>query len=94
MNTKNKNKKKNIQYGNTDLSDEMFEPKNIKRRITLFLDLDALSEVKKRAKKDGIGYQTKINQLIRDAVLGPSDIEKRLRKIEKQIFNQNTSEQL
>ena len=37
-----------------------------KTRITLYLDNDILGEFRKRADKAGIGYQTMINQFLRE----------------------------
>ena len=37
-----------------------------KTRITLYLDNDILEEFRKRADKAGIGYQTLINQVLRE----------------------------
>jgi uncharacterized protein (DUF4415 family) len=37
-----------------------------KSRITLYLDNDILEEFRKRADKTGIGYQTMINQVLRE----------------------------
>ena len=37
-----------------------------KTRITLYLDNDILGEFRKRADKAGIGYQTMINQVLRE----------------------------
>jgi uncharacterized protein (DUF4415 family) len=37
-----------------------------KSRITLYLDNDILEEFRKRADKAGIGYQTMINQVLRE----------------------------
>ena len=37
-----------------------------KSRITLYLDNDILEEFRKRADQAGIGYQTMINQVLRE----------------------------
>jgi len=37
-----------------------------KTRITLYLDDDILEEFRKRADKAGMGYQTMINQVLRE----------------------------
>ena len=44
---------------------EHLDPKNIKTRITMMLDEDLLRQVKKRAKDEGLPYQTFINLKLR-----------------------------
>lgn len=39
-----------------------------KSRITIMLDVDVLSEFKERAREEGIGYQTLINQTLRACI--------------------------
>lgn len=76
-----KNKKKTIQYGKVDvLSEDEFDPKNAKFRVTMFIPLDVLDEVRKRAKEKDLPYQTYINQILRNTVLG-SDEEEKIRRI-------------
>ena len=51
-----------------------------KFRVTMFIDLDVLDEVRKRAEQKRLPYQTFINQILRETVLGSDEIE-RIRKI-------------
>ena len=47
---------------------EAFEDRNTKVRITAYVDLDVLNYFKGRAAKDGVPYQTQINQELRAAM--------------------------
>lgn len=73
-------KNKKIKYGNVELPEEAFNPKNAKFRVTMFVDLDVLDEIRKRAAKEGLPYQTFINQLLRRTVLSSAE-EDRIRRI-------------
>ena len=58
--------KRDIQYGNVDILDEdAFDPRNVKVRITTFIDEDILIQLKDYAKKRGSKYQTILNSLLR-----------------------------
>ena len=58
--------KRDIQYGSVDiLADDAFDPKNVKVRITTFVDEDVLNLLKEYAKKRGAKYQTVLNSLLR-----------------------------
>ena len=79
MKSKKKPKTK-IKYGSVDLPEDAFESKNVKARITMWVGMDVLEEVRKRAAAKDIPYQTYMNQLLRDAVFGSSEDE-RIRKM-------------
>lgn len=67
-------KSKPISYGNFETSEEEFQPKNVKVRITTMLDLDILKYLKSVSKKKNIGYQTLMNEALRrfmDSTLPP-----------------------
>ncbi len=72
--------KRKIKYGSVELPDEAFESRNAKFRITMFVDLDVLDEIRKRAKAKGLPYQTYINQFLRETHLGSAE-EDRIRQI-------------
>lgn len=72
--------KKKIKYGNVSLPEDAFNPKETKFRVTMYLDLDVLEEVRKKAKARGLPYQTYINQLLRDSVLG-QEMDEKIRRI-------------
>lgn len=73
---------KKIVYGTYMLPDDEFDPRNIKERITMFVDQDILDHFRKRAKKNGGKYQTMINQALREAMSKPS-LEERIEALEK-----------
>jgi uncharacterized protein (DUF4415 family) len=75
---------KKITYGTVEVSPEEFDAKNVKERITIFIDQDILDQFRVRAKKTGAKYQTLINQALREASLKPG-LEERIEALEKQI---------
>lgn len=58
-------KNKDIKFGDVDIDDSEFEPRNVKIRITTFIDQDILIELKKISKTKGQKYQTLLNQILR-----------------------------
>lgn len=71
---KTKAKKKDV------IEADELDAKNGKFRVTMFIDLDLLDEIRKRAGDKRLPYQTYINQLLRDHVFGSEETE-RIRKI-------------
>jgi uncharacterized protein (DUF4415 family) len=69
-----------IKYGTVEIPEGAFEPKNVKARITMWVGMDLLEEVKKRAQEKDLPYQTYLNQILRDTVFGSNEDEK-IRKI-------------
>lgn len=84
MSIKSKNK-----YGKQDLlSEDLFNSKNVKVRITTFIDEDILNNLKIYASKQGLKYQTALNMLLRNFFENPGKTvkvkelnEARVRKI-------------
>jgi len=82
-----------IVYSRKDkLSEDEFEKKNTKVRITTFIDVDIVEKLKEEAAVSGKKYQTLLNEKLREMVLEEetikstlSDINKRLTKVEKRI---------
>ncbi len=70
MKTKNK-----IVYGKVEIPAEAFESKNVKERITIFLDEDVVNAFRAQAKVTGEGYQTLINKALRVLVYPRSQRE-------------------
>ncbi|MBF0207746.1 MAG: hypothetical protein HQK53_12735 [Oligoflexia bacterium] len=60
---KNKTKDESI------LTQEDLNPRNIKWRLTMLIDLDVLDEIKKQAKQYGLGYQSLINSTSREVFM-------------------------
>ncbi len=52
-----------------------------KTRITIMLDNDIISNFRSKAKKEGLGYQTLINQALKDNAGSSALSEEMLRKI-------------
>jgi uncharacterized protein (DUF4415 family) len=77
-------KNKKIKYGKVDISPDEFDAKNIKERITIFIDQDVLDQFRAKAGKTGLKYQTLINQALREAANKPS-LEERLEALENKI---------
>lgn len=81
MKSTKKNETGKIKYGKVDLLPEnAFQPQETKFRVSMFIDLDVLQEIRKRAKEKGLPYQTYINQFLRQSHLGVSEDDK-IRKI-------------
>ncbi len=58
------------------LAEDEFDAGNGKFRVTMYVDLDVVDEIRKRAKKKHLPYQTMINQILRDLVFGGDETEK------------------
>ena len=71
----NGKKNKKITYGTSKLDPDEFDPKYVKIRITTFINLDVIEELKRKAKATGTKYQTLLNQILRDAVIEKKDPE-------------------
>jgi hypothetical protein len=84
---KSKKTNKNSSYGEVDLLDkDAFAPKETKFRVTMFLDLDVLNEIRKKAKEKGLPYQTYINLFLREHHLNEENpLLKRIEAIESQL---------
>lgn len=53
-----------------ELTQDALKPENIKVRINTYIDSDILRELKKKAEKSGLKYQTLLNQTLRNALFG------------------------
>lgn len=69
-----------------------------KTRITMYVDDDVLAAFRTQAEEQGIGYQTAINQVLRDYLhQGESTLENLLRKVireEMQLSGSTMSQRL
>ncbi len=93
MNIK-KSKKANIKLGKKDLlKDEDFEPKNVRHRISIVVPEDVLMEFRKMAKEKGLGYQTLMNQVLREVAFTDAapEVGKRLARLEKKVFGEGAT---
>lgn len=83
MPTKNK---KNITPGRVDVNLKDIQPGEAKFRVTAWIDEDVLDVLREQAKELGMGYQTLMNQKLREAVLKEKGLLSRLERIEKKVF--------
>ena len=81
--SKAKAKTKKGSYGNVSLPEDAFNNKETKFRVTMYLDLDVLDQIRKLAKDRCLPYQTYLNQHLRDTVLG-SEMDEKIRSIVRQ----------
>ena len=63
--------------------------RELKIRVTTMLDYDIVETLKKMAKKKRIGYQTLMNQILREVILKEKnpikELVKRVEKLEKKL---------
>lgn len=85
-----KTKNADIRAGKRDLlKDEDFRAKSIRHRISIVIPEEVLMRFRKMAQEKGLGYQTLINQVLREASLaneGVASFGDRLEKLEKEVF--------
>lgn len=81
--TKKSKNTKGVTYGSVSLPDNAFDPKETKFRVTMFMDLDVLDLIRKKAKERGLPYQTFINQSLRDLFVG-DQMDSHIREIVRQ----------
>ena len=78
--------KKKISYGkNSVLEADEFDPKYVKILISTRLDGDVLEAVKKAARERAVGYQTLINQVLKDRFIGNAEEEKIRRIVREEL---------
>ena len=78
-------KSKKIKYGDVDLPEEAFNPKYAKFRVTMFIDLDVLDEIRRQAARKGLPYQTYINQHLRRTILESNENDRIRSMIREEI---------
>lgn len=81
MKTKNRRSKKVGRH----LTEDDLLPENIKIRVNMFMDLDIVDHFRAQAKRKGLGYQTLINQALRDYISGIHSLERRVEELEKHL---------
>jgi uncharacterized protein (DUF4415 family) len=67
------------------LSDEDLRSENVKIRVNMFMDLDVVEHFRKLSKDKALGYQTLINQALREYVSGLKSLERRVEELEKRL---------
>ena len=68
-----------------DLGPEYADPANAKHRITFWLDGDILLALRAQAAEVGAGYQTYMNKVLRDAVMGKGTLASRIEALEEKL---------
>jgi uncharacterized protein (DUF4415 family) len=69
------------------LSNDEFDKKNTKIRITTFIDIDLLERLKEEAALTGKRYQTLLNEKLREILLEEETIKSTLSDINKRLSN-------
>jgi uncharacterized protein (DUF4415 family) len=67
------------------LTDDDVRPENVKIRVNMFMDLDVVEHFRKQAKEKGLGYQTLINQALREYASGLKSLERRVELLERRL---------
>jgi len=65
----------------------MPKKKKSSRRISIMIPVEVLDRLEHLADKEGIGYQTLANRILRDATLGESSMFARLDRLEKAVLS-------
>lgn len=83
-----KTKNADIQYSKQNkLKDSDFKPQNIGHRISIVIPEDMLMAYRKLASEKGLGYQTVMNQVLREYISsGNETLADRIKKLEKAVF--------
>ena len=76
-------KNKAIKYGNVELDTDEFDKKYAKVRVTMMVDEDVVDAFRAEANKRHMGYQTLMNQKLRDCISGDNTLERRLETLEQ-----------
>lgn len=83
MSTKNK---KPVKYGKVELDADEFDPKYRKVRVTMMVDEDIVEAFRVEAVRRHVGYQTLMNQRLRESLSSETSLEKRLEALEKLVM--------
>ncbi len=65
---------KKIKTGKVEIGEDEFNPKKGKFRVNMFVDLDIVDEIRKRADSEHMPYQTWINRKLREIIDGRTGI--------------------
>ena len=69
------------------------EPEVEKARITTYIDQDILDLLHQMAKESGGKYQTTLNRVLRDTLLGEKDgLLARVERLEKKVFGKGAKQ--
>ena len=70
-------------FGDVNVPEEAFRPENERWHISIKIPGDVLDAIKALAKQEGLPYQTLINRILRDAVMGEGSLSSRVAHLEK-----------
>jgi uncharacterized protein (DUF4415 family) len=82
MSTKNKA----LKYGKVELDADEFDKKHCKVRVTMMIDEDVVESFRSEAVKRHVGYQTLMNQKLRESISDQNSLEQRLEALEKIVL--------
>jgi hypothetical protein len=71
-----------------DLIEGDYDPKDVKVKVTVYIDGDIVDQLRDRAKQEGLKYQPYINKLLRQAVAEKpllEEIQDRLVALEENV---------
>ena len=89
MTTRNK---KDLQFGDKEFeSPKDWKKKDVKIRITTFLDEDLLEKIKFEAKKQNKKYQSYLNERLRELFMEEESLEPRLKRVESIVLKESVS---
>ena len=84
-----KTNKKDIVYGDVEISEEDLKIENAKVRVNTWIDGDIVQELRRRAKSENTKYQTLLNNLLRVSVFKKDasldEIMERLGRLETKV---------
>jgi len=83
--------KNKIKYGKVELDEDEFDPKYCKVRVTMMIDEEVVRACRAEAAKRHVGYQTLINQKLREIYFGEKSLEKRLEVLESMVLKKRAS---
>ncbi len=87
MKGKSSLKDREFHYGSIEMTEEEYaEAQNPKIRTTIFLEADLIRAYKQEAARRGLKYQQLIREKLRAGLRAPSEIEMRLKQLEKAVF--------
>jgi predicted DNA binding CopG/RHH family protein len=82
-----KTKHADVKYGSKNiLKEQDFNQKNIGHRISIVIPEDVLMSLRENANEKKIGYQTLINQILREYVSDADCIEERIKRLEEIVL--------
>ena len=76
--------KTEIEFGDVEVSKADFAPKAVRRRISIMIPEDVLAKLREIGARQGKGYQTVANELLREAAVNQVELGERFTIIKGQ----------